>query len=199
MKSKRNSQLFEKAKITQHGLDTLATLEKINLYYFDESGFNTQPPVPYAWQPKGETRELPSFPSRRFNVLGFLSKQQPAYFHSTECRVNTQTVIDAFDAFVTRYADTYQQHQTPCVVVLDNASVHTSRAFLDKQLQWAAKGVILHYLPPYSPELNSIEILWRKIKYDWLPLACYLSIESLKHAVLEALDNFGTKYQITFC
>lgn len=108
MKSKRNSELFEQAKITQHGLDTLATLEKINLYYFDESGFTTQPSVPYAWQPKGETRELPSFPSRRLNVLGFLSKQQPAYFHSTEQRVNTQAVIAAFEGFVARYADTFR-------------------------------------------------------------------------------------------
>lgn len=199
MKSKRDKQLFEQAKTTQHGLNTLATLEKINVYYFDESGFTTQPSVPYAWQQKGETQELPSFPSRRFNVLGFLSKQQPAYFHSTEHRVNTQTVIDAFDGFVARYADTYQQHQTPCVVVLDNASIHTSHAFRNKQDQWATNGVILHYLPPYSPELNSIEILWRKIKYDWLPLSCYLSFESLKQAVLEVLNNFGSKYQITFC
>jgi transposase len=28
--------------------------------------------------------------------------------------------------------------------------------------------LILKYLPPYSPELNLIEILWRHIKYRWL-------------------------------
>ncbi|MGZ5009025.1 MAG: transposase [Methylobacter sp.] len=24
------------------------------------------------------------------------------------------------------------------------------------------------FLPPYSPELNHIEVLWKKIKYGWL-------------------------------
>lgn len=28
---------------------------------------------------------------------------------------------------------------------------------------------------PYSPELNLIEILWRQMKYAWLPLSAYLS------------------------
>ena len=31
--------------------------------------------------------------------------------------------------------------------------------------RWLAKGVGVHFLPPYCPELNQIEILWRKIKY----------------------------------
>jgi len=36
--------------------------------------------------------------------------------------------------------------------------------------RWLAKGVGVHFLPPYCPESNQIEILWRKIKYEWLPL-----------------------------
>jgi transposase len=31
--------------------------------------------------------------------------------------------------------------------------------------------LIIKYLPPYSPELNLIEILWRRIKYTWLPFS----------------------------
>ena len=49
----------------------------------------------------------------------------------------------------------------------------TSRDFRERLDSWGAQGVILHYLPPYCPELNRIEILWHKIKYDWLPLSCY--------------------------
>ena len=55
-----------------------------------------------------------------------------------------------------------------------------------------------HYLPTYSPELNLIEILWRKIKYEWLPLNCYVNYQTLKKAVLEILKNFGSKHRITF-
>ena len=72
---------------------------------------------------------------------------------------------------------------------------HTRRAFLDRVDGWVACGVVAHYLPPYCPELNPIEILWRKIKHDWLPLSCYAN---LKNAVLEILGGFGIKYQISF-
>jgi len=57
---------------------------------------------------------------------------------------------------------------------------------------------MLHFLPPYSPELNLIEILWRKLKYEWLPLDAYQSYGHLKKWLLEILDNVGEKFQITF-
>ena len=173
-------------------------MDKINVYYFDESGFTTVPSVPYAWQPQGEVREIPSFPSKRLNVLGFLSKNQKSYFHTVESNVNSQQVIAVFYGFTLAYAAEYASHNKPCIVILDNASTHTSYAFLDHLDEWGSRGVILHYLPPYSPELNLIEILWRKIKYDWLPLNCYISYENLKEAVTIILDEVGGKYLINF-
>jgi hypothetical protein len=49
-----------------------------------------------------------------------------------------------------------------------------------------------------SPELNLIEILWRRIKYHWLPLDAYQSYVHLKTEVLSILENIGEKYVITF-
>jgi transposase len=83
-------------------------------------------------------------------------------------------------------------------VVLDNAPQHTSNAFKAKQLAWEQQPLFSHYLPPYSPELKLIEIVWRFIKYRWLPLNAYETYQTLKQAVEEILVNFGTKYQITF-
>jgi hypothetical protein len=49
---------------------------------------------------------------------------------------------------------------------------------------WESKGVLIKFLPTYylaerrtkvSPELNIIEILWRFIKYSWLPFEAYAS------------------------
>ncbi len=146
----------------------MVTEEKINLYYFDETGFTTTPSVPYAWQPRGSTHEIPSFPSKRFNVLGFMAPQHDAFFHTIDGSVTTAHVIEAFEQFTCRYATEYASHQKPCIVILDNASIHTSHAFLAKLDDWATRGVALYYLPTYSPELNLIEILWAKIKYQWL-------------------------------
>ncbi len=165
----------------------------VELFYFDGSGFSTVPSVPYAWQPIGTVRELPAFPSKRLNVLGFLSRDNRAFFHPVEGKVGSGQVANAIDRFAA-----WRGNPKPCVVVLDNASWHTSRAIRARLDGWAAQGIVPHYLPTYSPELNLIEGLWRKIKYDWLPLACYESFASLKKAVLAVLDGVGSEYQITF-
>jgi transposase len=127
-----------------------------------------------------------------------LPRGQQAYFLTTECTVGTAQVAAAFDGFTSRYALEYSIHGKPCVVTLDNASWHTSRAFHDRLDAWASRGVVVHHLPPYCPGLNPIETLWRKIKYDWMPLACYASYAAMKAAVMEILGGFGHKYQISF-
>ncbi len=47
------------------------------------------------------------------------------------------------------------------VVMMDNASVHKNEAV---KTLIEATGATLWYLPPYSPELNPIELAWNKIK-----------------------------------
>jgi len=172
--------------------------QKINLYYFDESGFSTTSCVPYAWQPKGHTLEIPCYRSKQLNVLGLISRDNKSFFNTVEGSVKTQHIINFFDLFTSRYANEYAIHKRPCVIIIDNAPIHTSDAFLAQEGHWATRGVLLHYLPTYSPELNLIEILWRKVKYEWLPLSCYSSYANLKKSVLEILSGFGCKYDITF-
>ncbi len=134
------------------------------------------------------------------NVLGFLNRSNDLFFHTSEQLVTTDTVVNAFDAFVETYAGKYEETKVPCLVVLDNASIHNSGVFKFKKklADWQQRGVCLHFLPPYSPELNLIEMLWRKVKYEWLPLDAYQSYGHLKKWVLEILGNVGEKFQIAF-
>jgi transposase len=198
MKTRRDDSLFEKEQENQKAMSALADQDKIRLYYFDETGFSLEPSVPYAWQPVGGQAEIPSFKSKRINVLGFLSKSHPASFHTVEGRVRSAEVAAAFDAFASAYAAEYQRHKIPCVVALDNATAHTSKEFCSQWDKWALMGVFVHYLPTYSPELNLIEILWRKIKYEWLPSSCYSTYDNLKKALQAVLDGFGSEYQIKY-
>ena len=198
MKGKRNEVDFQRDKAYLKTLKQQEDDGELMLYYFDESGFSTAPCVPYGWQRIGETRQIPCHRSKRMNVLGFLSRSNDLFFHSSEQSVTTDTVINAFDAFVEMYAGKYEETKLPCWVVLDNASIHRSRLFKEKLEDWQQRGVCLHFLPPYSPELNLIEILWRKVKYEWLPLDAYQSYGHLKKWVLEILGNVGEKFQITF-
>lgn len=60
-----------------------------------------------------------------------------------------------------------------------------------------ANSAFLCYLPPYSPELNMIEILWKQAKYHWREFATW-SKDSFRAKISELLDGFGTKFQIDF-
>jgi transposase len=64
--------------------------------------------------------------------------------------------------------------------------------------EWEEQDVLIFFLPPYSPELNLIEILWRRIKYQWIPFDAYLSFQNLKERLSFVLNNVGKQYDIIF-
>ena len=82
-------------------------------------------------------------------------------------------------------------------LVIDNAPIHTS-AFKSNIEKWAQQGLTIVPIAPYSPELNLIEILWRKIKYEWMPFSAYTSFQSLKDNLFDILANIGKTYVIRF-
>lgn len=56
----------------------------------------------------------------------------------------------------------------------------------------------IFFLPSYSPHLNLIETLCRKIKYEWLKPQDYLDFDTLTNAVENTILNVGKKYKINF-
>jgi transposase len=191
VKGKRDQAEFERAQEEITTLHEQEAAGEVDLYYFDESGFSLTPEVPYAWQAVGETIEIPSSRSKRLNVLGFCNKQQDFHATTVQGYVESEVVIACFDQF----CDTINKKT---IVVVDNASMHTSGKFKGKLGEWEENGLTVKYLPTYSPELNLIEIVWRFIKYNWLPLSAYLSFKNLKIELQKVLDGIGSEYQITF-
>jgi len=191
LKSKRDADEFEHAQQEIEKLQAQHAAGEIDLRYFDEVGFSLIPAVPYAWQPVGETIEIPTARSSRLTVLGFYNTDNDFISFTVKGRVNSDVVISCFD----EVSDTIDQKT---VVLIDNASVHTSGKFKAKLTAWAKKDLHVKYLPTYSPELNLIEILWRFIKYYWMPWSAYESFKALRQALEDILDGIGEKYQVNF-
>ncbi len=84
------------------------------------------------------------------------------------------------------------------IIVLDNAPTHHGKAFQAKIKEWQEQDLYLYFLPPYCPELNAIEILWRHIKYQWLDFKAFLNFDSLTFYLHQVLNNINTKYSIIF-
>src|SRR4029453_3461339 len=180
---------FRCAQAELAGLREAAKGGEFDLYYYDEAGFSLEPCVPYAWQPVGETLELPTATGQRLNVLGFLRHDQQFHSFVFEGVIDSQVVISCFDRLS-------RMIRKLTLVVIYNAPTHTSAAFEARRAEWQARGLYVMYLPPYCPELNLIEIVWRKLKYEWLPLSAYRSFKNLRRALNETLRQVGSKYRI---
>lgn len=191
LKSKRDEEEFNHAREEIEELIESHVAGELTLCYFDEAGFSLTPTVPYAWQPIGETLELPSSKSKQLNVLGFLTYSGELTPFTVEGSVDSEIVIACFDHF----AESLENETT---VVIDNAPIHTSGNFQSRIPIWEEKGLYLWFLPAYCPELNLIEILWRMIKYHWIPLTAYECFTTLVTGLHQVLKQVGTKYTIEF-
>jgi len=120
-----------------------------------------------------------------------MNRKNDLFFEVLETTLNS----DRFISFMDRFA---AQIVKKTIVILDNCSIHKSKKFMAKIKEWKEQDLLIYFLPAYSPELNLIEILWRRIKYQWLPFDAYLCFQNLKERLSFILKNFGKLYDIIF-
>ena len=107
------------------------------------------------------------------------------------------STIDA--AFVLEKLEQFSFWLTkPTYVVLDNAKIHHAQLIQERITVWQNRGLYLFFLPPYSPELNIAETLWRQLKGGWLRPEDYLENETLAYALNRCMANIGTNLTINF-
>ncbi len=120
-----------------------------------------------------------------------MNRKNDLFFEVSETTFNTDKVILFMDKFAAQIVK-------KTVVILDNSPIHKSKKFMVKISEWKERDLLVFFLPPYSPELNLIEILWKRIKYQWLPFDAYLCFQNLKERLSYVLNNFGKLYDIKY-
>lgn len=109
-----------------------------------------------GWIRKGVDKLIETTGSRtRLNIVGAirLGHLNEAVIEHYEKTVNGESIMD----FFTKVRKCYQ-HSRAIHLVLDGAGYHRSQEVKDKAKKL---NITLHYLPPYSPNLNPIERLWK--------------------------------------
>jgi transposase len=94
--------------------------------------------------------------------MGAFDFVQGSLYHE---QVSGSVTRKTFVAFMERLIAKVARPDVPTFIVLDHARIHHG---LDETItrQWMEKfHTSLYFLPPYSPELNMIEILWKQAKY----------------------------------
>ena len=108
----------------------------------------------HGWIKKGSHKWLKQTASRtHVNVIGAIELSQQTVQSSIVKTVNTETILE----FLQKVKSTYSQ-ASKIHIILDQAGYHRSLKF---KKQAKSIGLELHYLPPYSPNLNPIERLWK--------------------------------------
>lgn len=180
-----------------------ARADEVDLYYLDQCGLAPTLPTSYTWARAGVRVVVPyeAPRGRRVNVIGALAPLGSRRRLVWRSRTKADGPLDSavFLDFLWREVaalpappealPTGYQRGRPCAVVLDNYSVHHSKAVQAALPALEAVGVTLFYLPPYSPELNAIEPRWGRLKYEQLQVRSYQTAEALQAAVDEALTK----------
>jgi len=79
----------------------------------------------------------------------------------TSGTVSTADFQDFIDKSLLRHVKPFDGLNPNSIVMLDNASIH--------HVHWIVKtiesvGILIHFLPPYSPDLNPLEEAFAKVK-----------------------------------
>lgn len=183
--------MYQLKKDYLYELEGLAAKNLIDVYYADETQVSMTPCVPYGWQFKEEKVGMPTSKEGKINCFGMISRSNDFVWTTTTNPINSHFIIEQMDRFSFSI-------KKPTVVVLDNAKPHTAASIKERLAFWQNRGLHLFYLPVYSPHLNLAEILWRKLKYEWLKPEDYLTKEELFYSLNRAFAAIGNELKINF-
>lgn len=136
---------------------------------------NVQPA--YGWIKKGVRKEIPANTGRsRLNLSGIIDVVNHNVLVHEDITLNAASTIRFFQKIEEAYPNKKRIH-----VFCDNASYYRNKT-VQKYLE--TSKIMLHFLPPYSPNLNPIERLWKWMKERVIYNTYYEHFDDFREAVL---------------
>lgn len=144
---------------------------------------NVQPA--YGWIKKGVRKEIPANAGRsRLNLSGSIDVITHNIVIQEDLTLNAESTIRFFQKIEGAYPCKRKIH-----VFCDNAPYYRNRA-VQQHLQ--TSKICLHFLPPYSPNLNPIERLWKWMKERVIYNTYYEHFEDFRGAILSFFGVLST-------
>jgi len=146
------------------------------IFFEDESIAHMDPTVKKCWFRKGSKPiQLVNGSKKKTTMFGAVSGLQKILMYADKANLmNFKKFLKKLSVKVGR-----------CILVVDRAAWHRSQ----KAVKYAENlGIILYFLPPYSPELNPIEQLWKWIKLN-VTYRLHLDMDDLKCAIRRFVRN----------
>jgi transposase len=159
--------------------------EKSVVYYADGVHPTHNSRSTYAWIEKGKDLEQPTVSGRdRVNINGLLNAGDVSDVIAIDSQsVNAQSTKELYQKALERHPGADKIY-----IISDNA-----RYYRNKELSEWVKGTKITqiFLPPYSPNLNLIERLWRFLRKKVINTHFYRTKELFRKAILNFFDNIA--------
>jgi transposase len=136
----------------------------------------------YGWIRTGQTKHVETTGSRtRLNIVGAIQLGNIAEAITAQYEtINGESIID----FMTKLRGQYGSKTVH--LILDRSGYHRSMLVAEKAIELNIK---LHFLPPYSPNLNPIERLWKVMNEKVRNNRFFKSSKDFKEAINRFFDD----------
>ncbi len=177
----------QQAFLTEQLTPLLAAAEagQAVVYFADAAHPTHNTRATHAWSEVGVPRPLLTLSGRdRVNLNAALNAHCPSQVHLHESdTVNAASTQALYQKLLAAHPD-----QGPIYVICDNARYYRNNALR----AWLAdKPLVQVFLPPYSPNLNLIERLWKFLRKKVINTVFYRTKEAFRAAILRFFDNLG--------
>jgi transposase len=147
------------------------------VFFQDEGRFGRISQLKKAWSAKGKRLTVPAQHIRQYTYS--FSAIEPKTGDSVSLilpEVNGETM----SLFLAEVASRYPEDHL--VMVLDGAAWHKSKSLA------VPANMQLVFLPPYSPELNPVEQLWKGLRSKWFANKLFQTMQALEDQLVQALQ-----------
>lgn len=157
-----NEKSFHAVRMFAVKLAKMIAQPNLNMVYFDEASFNLWMRHRKTWGHQGcpVKMVLNKVRGKGITVFGAIGTQMPKALFCMESTTNQEY----FRRFLRRLRKLFEHDERTIHVILDNHRAHHTNLIRDYAKK---KNIELHFMPPYSPELNAIEPLWSVLKRDF--------------------------------
>lgn len=154
-------------------------------YYADEFNVSWLPTLRKMWGPKGQQVMIstPGQPKVHYG-LGAVNYHTGETVVILRRRKRRKEVAELLETLLEKHP------QETIYVAWDNASTHQDDE-VEAVVRGAAGGLILLYLPTYSPWLNPIEMLWRHFHREVTHCELFLTLQDLITASYDFFNRYN--------
>jgi len=151
--------------------------------YFQQEGTTHQ-----SWARRGEGFDVFHHPcKRKSKFYGAIAiDERPSFAFQKANWFNSKT----FQRFLERLLAIFDRIS----LILDNVKYHKAKR-LDSFLETNRDRLWLHPLPPYSPDLNAIEVVWRETRKDATHNRYFPTIKGVTRAVQTQFRTYQSEPQ----